>query len=284
MSNVEIITEDVSAEFQQISPLQSKPKQTHKIIKLSQKSDSLNSLSDEIQTPVSKDQNSEVLLQKKSKSTRSNKTDEDFEKNGANFSDRLSLKSEMTDMHVESESCFSYSDFSKDEFDQIEEIDFKPQKDKDIVKVQKNWKAFKIRRNYLFLLRKYKLCELLIEAIEKSKKTMENSKNEIENSKNEFENSKILIKPLKNELENSKKELENSKDEIETSKNQIGKSKNHLETTKEKLNGNCQKLKIFQEKILECIRNGKKLEQKTKGKYKKGMSGITSLGVSLAEI
>ena len=299
MSNVEIITEDVSAEFQQISPLQPhfiKPKQTHKIIKLTQKSDSQNSLSDEIQTPEAKNQKPKVLLHKMSKSTKDHKSDENFEKDSAGFSERLSLKSEMTDMNLEYDSCFSYSEFSKDELDEIEEFEIKT--DKNIVNVQKNWKAFKIRRNYLFLLRKYKLCELLMEAIEKSKNQIENSKNELENSKNEFENSKNdfensknQIKHSKNELENSKNEPENDKNElkndkslIENSKNQIGKSKIQLESTREKLIGNCKKMKIFQEKILECIREGKKLENKNKGKSKKGMSGTTSLGVSLTEI
>ena len=204
MSNVEIITEVPNQEFS--SPLPLKPK-THKVLKM------------EIHECKDQEPSTEEI-RKKPSHFRSNTTknamsnhDLDIEFVGTTFSDLLSLESEVSSMNFESQSCFSFNNFSpglgspclesnneiinskieskleqendppieKPKKESIDSLIYSPElaqkdpiKKKAAICIQKNWKRFLLRRNYLHCLRKYKICILMVDLIEGRKNEEKN--------------------------------------------------------------------------------------------------------------
>ena len=225
MSKVEIINEDFTDETQ-ASPLRtslnSKQKQTHKVITSQASIDSSNSLFDEVTNatlPMKKF--SSVVMKNKSQTMRHNKMDDEFDnKKNGDFSDMLSLKSEMSSLKLELDSCFSYSEFSKEDLtideDLLLGVNTKTSKNQNkaektlddrAVLLQKFWKGYKIREHYKKALRKYKICEFLLDALQRA----------------------ILEKG----------------------------------PSEEKLKAYESKMKIYQEKLLETIRKGRKIQGKS---------------------
>ena len=209
MSNVEIITEVPNQEFS--SPLPIKPK-THKVLKM------------EFHECKNQDSSTEEIPKKpshfKSNTTKNamSNHDLDIEFVGTTFSDLLSLESEVSSMNFESQSCFSFNNFSptlgspvlkanddmgskldsklelelendsallhieKIRKESINSLIYSPElaqndpkiKEKAAVCIQKNWKRFLLRRNYLHCLRKYKICILMLDLIEGRKNEEKN--------------------------------------------------------------------------------------------------------------
>lgn len=77
------------------------------------------------------------------------------------FSEQFSLKSELIDADFNEDFGYSYSNFTMENID--EKIECKIEKN--VITLQKTWKMVLIRRNYKKMLKKYKLAELLINAI-----------------------------------------------------------------------------------------------------------------------
>jgi len=176
MSNVEIIKEEAAFEFQSPYPLNLKPKATHKVLR--------------IEFPENKERETEEKPQKtfnlNSETTKNEKSEEnlDFELFDATFSDIISLQSEVSSMNFDRESCFSFNNFSKDELGIEENKDFFNENgyikldyspgilkkeellEKAAISIQKNWKAFVLKRNYRYCLRKFKICQIMLELIE----------------------------------------------------------------------------------------------------------------------
>lgn len=221
MSHVEIITEVPNQEFS--SPLPIKPK-THKVLKM------------EIHEYKDQEPQTEEIRKKpshfKSNTTKNamSNHDLDIEFVGTTFSDLLSLESEVSSMNFESQSCFSFSNFSpglgspglesnndigskidskvevendlpheknekkeekneknieKPKKESIISLIYSPElvqkdpiKEKAAVLIQKHWKRFLMRRNYLHCLRKFKICILMLDLIE-GRKNEEKNKEKI---------------------------------------------------------------------------------------------------------
>lgn len=200
MSKVETITEDASNEQQSSPPRLAAKRTTHKVLSnpITQTLTSLTSINDEdlptTTTSLSKRSFSNLNYRKKEKALLKEE-DESYS--------RFSLKIEMSELNLDVDSLFS---FSQIEINDEEEL---KKKENAVRKLQNRWKMVRIRRNYLKLLRKFKLCEIVIEAIAINLSNKEENKNneEIQVIK---ENKDLLIKNLDEITENN----ENNKKEI----------------------------------------------------------------------
>lgn len=90
-----------------------------------------------------------------------NDTEVEKEDSKPAFSEQFSLKGELMDADFNEDFGYSYSDFTIENID--EKIECKIEKN--VIILQKTWKMVLIRRNYKKMLKKFKLAELLIDAI-----------------------------------------------------------------------------------------------------------------------
>ena len=156
MSQVESINEDLNELTQVSPPKPSQAKKTHKIITSSSNLVlfSSNSITD-FDAPTAS-----TLW--KPFSSGSAKLRVKPRENFSDEMDRVSLKSEMSLLNLDSESCFL-------SLEGVTEMDSGKkeggQEEKAVEVLQRYWKMRRVRRNYLKFLRKIKLAEVLVEGL-----------------------------------------------------------------------------------------------------------------------
>lgn len=171
LSSVEIIKEDLFNE-QNLSPIKPEEisRKTHKIIKSNGSFqldlNSMTSINEDIMTTNTyegpKERRFHSIESKKSSDITTLNEENNYFRRKNSFSDQLSLQSELSELQFGDDELFSYNAFSVEELENVEDLVQKQEKNAKII--QKTWKMARIRKNYLKLLRKFKLAEILIVA------------------------------------------------------------------------------------------------------------------------
>lgn len=179
LSSVEIIKEDLFNEHNH-SPIKPEEasRKTHKVIKSKGSFQldlvSMTSSNEDILTINAYEHPKRRFLSIESKKstdiTALNEENNYFQRKNS-FSDQLSLQSELSDMQFGDDELFSYNRFSVADIENV--VDELQTQEKNAKIIQKNWKMSRVRKNYLKLLRKFKLAEILIVASKMAQKQKE---------------------------------------------------------------------------------------------------------------